>query len=296
MTDEGDQKNMGSITLGTKLFTRTAKTHQLLTSVPDAVDRVIIADDGDEDLSLLIREDWPFTLEIIDLPYDSGLGAGRQAIVDAVDSEYLLIVDTDHEVPDNVGALRDILEADPSIGGVSGMIDNGDGPTGLFHDLVERDGMLLRTFDHEPPAESIAGHRFREFDFVPNAALFRTDALAEYAWDPAYTIGREHLDFYVGHMDTDWRFGVAPDVVFPHHPGGSAFYERNRASATKLAESKRYFREKWGYDAVVYESDWKGKGSGDNPLHPLPYPDFMPLSAAITLKKVREAATLTLRG
>ena len=89
---------------------------------------------------------------------------------------------------------------------------------------------------------------FIEFDFIPNAAVFRKDCLEEYSWDPNYTIGGEHLDFYVGHWkETDWRFGICPNVSFQHFPGGSPEYLTERTNTNKLRASYQYFGEKWGY-------------------------------------------------
>lgn len=278
------------VTLGTKVFHRTAKLLQLLHSVPDGVSRVIVANDGDADLEHITTTDWTFDLTVIDLEYDAGLGAGRQAIVDALDTEYLLITDTDHELPENVLALRDVLDADPTIGGVAGFIDEGDGPRGLCHDLREQNNVLVRDLNPGKTSEEIAGHTFIEFEFVPNAALFRASALDEYGWDPEYVIGREHLDFYVGHWhQTDWRFGVCPSVVFPHYPGGSDSYSWHRHNFDKLDASRRYFLDKWGYEVVLHVDDYVGHGQGDGALHPLPTPRGLPLSVQARLKQAKRS-------
>jgi|AntRauTorcE11898_2_1112593.scaffolds.fasta_scaffold10214_2 GT2 family glycosyltransferase len=249
---------MADIAVGTKVFTRTKKLQQLLDSIEQTdIDRVYIADDGKRtpEKERVYEREYDFELDVIELEYDAGLGRGRKEIVDRLQDEtYLLIVDTDHEVPPNVSVLADQLAADPSIGGIAGTIVEPEHGR-VFQsakDFREEGEVLVRSADLQTKRiESIAGYPFTEFDFIPNAAMFRTACLDDYCWDPNYVIGKEHIDFYVGHWkQTDWRFGVCPSVCFNHFPGGDTTYETNRNSREKLEQSERYFQKKWGYEAV----------------------------------------------
>ncbi|MFB6121131.1 MAG: glycosyltransferase family 2 protein, partial [Halobacteriaceae archaeon] len=287
------------LTVGTKLFTRETKLKQLLQSIPETVDRVIVADDGpvnaaDRDVFNLVND--RLDLTVLNLEADAGLGAGRQAILEECGSDYLCIVDTDMEVPTNVTTLVDILDATPSLGGLSGFLRESGELTGLFHDLYETaDGdLLIRDVREEKERVSTAGGDYVPFNFVPNAAVFRTECLRDYGWDTEYVIGREHLDFYLGHWkQTEWKFGVCPDVAFPHYPGGSTSYMDDRRSSLKLRASRAYFREKWGYHSVIGVDDWLGRMKGDRPLHPLPTPP-MPLRWQARLKRARQSVEETL--
>lgn len=249
---------MVDIAVGTKVFTRTNKLGNLLLSINETdIDRVYLADDGEmtaEKESLYSRE-FDFELRVIDLEYDAGLGKGRREIVDQLDDEnYLLIVDTDHEIPVNVSILADQLDQDPSIGGIAGtLVEPGRGR--IFQsakDLHEEGKVLVASADtQEKTIESISDYPFIEFDYLPNAAMFRVEALEDYCWDPNYVIGKEHMDFYVGHWkQTDWRFGVCPGVLFNHYPGGDTTYVTNRHSIEKSTNAESYFFQKWGYVAV----------------------------------------------
>ncbi|WP_265108317.1 glycosyltransferase family 2 protein [Halosolutus halophilus] len=257
-----------AVALGVKVFNRTEKLEALLESVPaDEYDVVYVADDGrTEERTHLYERAWPFDLELIDLPYDAGLGPGRNAIVDALSEEYLTIVDSDHEVPTNAAMLVRQLEARPDFGGISGLLLEHGRIQGLCHDLFEEGDVLVRDTGSKT-AETVAGYPLVAFDFVPNVVTFRRACLEERAWDENYVIGREHLDFFVGHWrGTDWRFGTCPAVLFPHHPGGGSEYDSNRLDRTKLLASKSYFREKWGYDQIVAREFWLGNQSIDRPL------------------------------
>lgn len=248
---------MTSLAAGTKVFTRIGKLEQLLESLESVpVETVYVADDGEESAKKteLYRRSWEFDLVVLNLEYDAGLGYGRHEIAQVCNEDYLLIVDTDHIVPDRITILCDQLEADPEIGGIAGnIIEPQYGRVQQnAHDLHDKDRVLRR--DVNPKNKEmvmLAGEPFVPFDFIPNAAVFRSKCLDDYCWDPEYVIEKEHLDFYVGHLhNTSWKFGVCPSVNFNHYPGGDQFYESNRNSGSKSRQSTEYFLNKWEYESI----------------------------------------------
>lgn len=249
------------VALGTKVFSRVDRLAGLLDSVTrTSIDTVYVADDGEqnEEKDRLYTADYPFDLHVLDLEYDAGLAKGRNRIVEASEADYLLIVDSDHEVPPNVNTLVDQLEARPDLGAVSGLLYENGKMCGTCHDLHENGDVIVRDVRREKRVERVAGAPLVEFEFLPNVALFRRECLTEQAWDSEYVIGREHLDFYVAHKQrTDWKFAVSPTVLFDHYPGGDTGYVENRENRHKLERSKTYFLEKWGYRQVVLgQTDW----------------------------------------
>lgn len=247
-----------SFALGVTVFKRTEKLRLLLQSIPEFVDHVYVADDGEtskrEDL---YDDDWDFDLTVLDLAYDGGLGLGRKAITDELSEEYLLIVDSDQQVPDNVDLLVDQLEADGDLGAIGGLFLEHGTLTGMCHDIYEDRKLLIRDTERGKETRTVAGAPLLEFDFIPNAAVFRKECLDDYSWDTEYKIGKEHLDFYVGHyQETDWRFGVCPRVLFPHDPGGDADFLETRHDPSRLLESKDYFLDKWGYRQILRQRYW----------------------------------------
>jgi hypothetical protein len=130
--------------------------------------------------------------------------------------------------------------------------------------LYERGAVIIRDVRKKKKVEKLAGDPLIRYDFLPNVAMFRKECLEDYCWDPEYVIGKEHLDFYVGHMkETDWSFGVNPGVFFDHYPdSGGEDYKKNRESIEKLKRSKDYFLEKWGYRQIVLgQTNWVGPSS-----------------------------------
>lgn len=190
------------------------------------------------------------------LEYDAGVGAKRNVLSERPDEKHLLILDSDMEVPHNFEVLRQQLEARPDVGGVSGMYLERGRISTVSTDLYTVGVDLHRGIRERPTIERVSESPFVEFDFHPQVGVFRTACFEDYTWDANYTIGGEHLDFYVGHKQTtDWVFGLCPEVLIPHDPGGSEEYVAHRYSELKNERSREYFLSKWGYDDIVQETD-----------------------------------------
>ena len=252
---------MANIAAGTKVFSRTDRLAGLLDSLSGTpVDTVYVADDGEpsEEKTALYERDYDFNLEVLDLEYDAGIGYGRNQVFNASDESYFLVVDTDHEVPPDIDRLADQLEARPSLGGVAGLLFEHGKIRGVCHDLYERGDVLVRDVRDEKEVQRVAGEPLVEYDFIPNACLFRRECLEDSMWDPEYVIGKAHLDFYwTQKRETDWSFGINPTVLFDHYPGGDTTYVANRRSMEKLKRSKRYFLDKWDLRGLVLgRTDW----------------------------------------
>lgn len=252
---------MSEIALGVKIFSRADKVSDLLDSVPETpVDTVYIADDGNptDEKTALYEDTYEFDLEVLDMEYDAGVGPGRNRIVEASDEPYLLIVDSDHRIPPEIDRLLDQLKSRSDLGGVAGLLLEQKKIRGVCHDLKIRDSVLVRDVWDKKTVHRVADSPLVEYDFVPNAILFRRECLEDSRWDPEYVIGKNHLDFFLTHKrETDWSFGINPTVLFGHYPGGDTTYTTNRDSMEKLVRSKQYFLDKWNLKAIVLgQTDW----------------------------------------
>lgn len=261
---------MASVTLGTKIFSRSTKLENLLKSVPRTnIGNVVVADDGpkSDEKRTILENNYEFDLTVLDLDYDAGLGYARKRIVDETKSDYILFVDSDHVLPSHIDTLIDQMEVMPRIGAISGSIVEPENQriylTG--QDFYERRSVLIRdAFHKDKDVRIVAGSPFIEFDYISTVGLYRRDCLLDYNWDPEYVIGGEHLDFFVGHWkNTTWKFGACPEVIFHHYPGGDLEYMSNRESEKKLNHSRRYFLQKWGYQEFKVKNRSWIKGSGN---------------------------------
>lgn len=260
---------MPSLALGVVVLNRVNKLSRLLESVEGtATDSVYIADNGKQtaEKEALFSRKFDFNLNVLDLEYDIGLGASRDAIVNALDEKYILIADSDHKYIDGIDRLVSILESREDIGGVAGSVIEPE--RGRIwqsaKDFYESGPDLVRSADYnQKELQQVNESVFVQFDFIPYPTLYRTECFEDYSWDPEYPLGRAHVDFYVGHWkQTDWVFGICPQVHFVHYPGGNQNYISHRRDDEKYQHAKSHFRQKWGYSSVQpgkgYWYDTKG--------------------------------------
>ncbi len=257
------------IALGVKVFYRTQKLNDLLNSIEGhPISTVYVADDGKtEERRHLYDKEYSFNLKLLDLEYDAGQGYGHEKIAEVMNEDYLLLTDPDHRII-NINPLMSILSGRKDLGGVAGLLYKTNGQIqGNAHDLYEYGNTLVRDINNNKNLQYVEEHPLVEFDFVPGVGLFRREALEDYSWDPEYVIGKDHLDFYVGHWrETDWNFAVYPGLVLFHNPGGSSDYLSFRLDTRKTWHGKSYFLKKWGYDQIVMRDHWKGITSNDGTI------------------------------
>jgi len=262
------------VALGTKIFSRAEDLRRLLESVPSWISRVYIADDGEitEEKSTVYRSDYHFQLEVLDLDYDIGVGAGRNVIVDTVTEDYVFIVDPDHQLPPTTGLLYEQLKARPEIGGIGSVIvepenDRLYSQAADFREVSTNDGEKLvretRGIEGEKSVRIVQGAPLVEFDFIPQATLFRRECLEEQAWDEEFITEYEHTDFFVSHWkNTDWKFAISPSVQMLHYPGGNTEYLLNRQDPEKAEHGREHLLNKWKYTNMeTTEGRWIEAGS-----------------------------------
>lgn len=246
---------MRDIAVGATVFQREEKVANLLNSIDtdSPIKTVYLGDNGEitERKKQIYNREYHFKLKVLDLEYDSGLGHSRKKIVEESEEPYLLIVDSDIQIPHNILQLYTILQQREGLGGVGGILIERDHIRSDCCDLYENDPILLKHIQGSKEVKQIAGAPLVEFDQIQNVAMYRRECLEDYCWDSAYTIGWEHEDFFIGHKKkTDWSFGVCPEVMFRHYPGGNENYTSKRRNKERLKEAKKHFLEKWGYKQV----------------------------------------------
>lgn len=214
---------------------------------------------------------------VVPVPFDAGLSASRNALVASMDVDYLALCDDDFILgPASVfpAAIR-VLEADPGLAVVGGMLHDFDGSTErvrnweMFLDYDARHRRVTATPIYAYPAESrrVAGEVVYECDAVLNFAVFRKDVFASgVRWDESIRINGEHEDFYL-HLKqlTPWKVAFLPEMTalhwYAYQPGE---YSRLRGRE----EGRQVFLRKWRLRAHLEI------GRGHRPLDGRPVPDW----------------------
>ncbi len=257
------------VVVGVPFLQREAKLQQLLESAVTnpAIDSVVVADNGDES-ERDVYGDYGDAVDVLDLPFDAGIGACRAAVAKQTDAEYLVVVDSDMEIPRNIDTLVQILERDPGLGAVAGILEeNGQVRAGVcdFHEDEHFRGRtaLVQSIREDKSVEWSTGYPVARFDKLPNAMVVRRACVDDYGWDSDLK-DKEHLDWFLGHYhETDWEFGVTPAVLFRHHTSRDNDSEYQQQFRFGNDERQQRYRErlleKWDYDRVVYGSNrWFG--------------------------------------
>lgn len=151
------------------------------------------------------------------LPFDCGVSAARNHLVESTPSEYKLVVDDDGVFTEHtdVDAMVALLEAVPEAGAI-GLTVYGEGGTVSVGTRLERRGATLRQFVDEEPFEERAGIRFKRVDCLPNCVLARRELFDDVRWDPVLKTAAEHFDFFLRMQETPHSALYAPDVSGKH--------------------------------------------------------------------------------
>jgi GT2 family glycosyltransferase len=245
-----------SVDIVIKTFMRPACLRRLVDSItaryPGAP--LNIADDSelDEDTASYYAGLERQGHQVVLLPFNVGVSAGRNALVDRTSRPYLLLLDDDRVFTEDTSleALLDVLQADPSIGVAAGSsVDNGTDLVSYEHNLRVKH-RLVHYYPVGPATTPIGGHPCRVAQGVHNFALFRREVFATTRWDDELK-SMEHTDFFLRLSRTPWKVVHVSDVSVAHFhespPGYDAFrYDR--------ANNERG-EKKWDIIGSVYHTD-----------------------------------------
>ncbi len=157
--------------------------------------------------------------ELHRLPFDCGLSAARNHLVESTPEKYKLILDDDFRFTrrTDAAALARLLEAVPEAGAVGGGVGR-DGRIPHRGTMLVREGKTLRQLPARGPEEEQHDLRFMRVDCVPNFVLFRAEVFERIRWDPALKIAGEHIDFFLRFQETPFKVLYSPETTVDHQP------------------------------------------------------------------------------
>lgn len=209
------------------------------------------------------------------LPHDAGVSAARNAAVELVETEYILLADDDFVIGHDTSLFAPvtILDSDNSVDIVGGLLYDIYGALDFsagherrwerifFHD--ENEGLLvsLPVDSFYPLERRVKGYSYFVCDAVMNWALMRKSIFSRGAkWDEIYTCNGEHEDFYLNiKKNTDLRVVYSSDFfAYHHHPLDHRYItKRERLEGWRQFGLKwnirQYFNPPWGIQ--VFDRD-----------------------------------------
>lgn len=230
---EHDRSVASQLTFGVTAFERVLHLERIVESLlrarPNA--RIIVADNGREKAKL------PPSVKVVHLPFDCGVSAARNALIDRLETDYLFLLEEDFEftTETRVERLLDVLEQNPEIGFVGGS---------LYQDGRKLDyAVNLRRFREtlylEPSRYDLLttpnGTTYRPCDMCFNFGLIRREMLREHRWPEELKVGEHSAYFSAVKQAARWRVAHCDQVRAIHHrEGRTPTYNRYRGRAAEM--------------------------------------------------------------
>ena len=218
---------------------------------------VLVAFDGpseywEEHKKIVFDANQIINAEIYRFPYDYGLSACRNRLIELISETFFLMIDDDIVVPSNIWSASPIFYVDNHIAAATfGWLENS-----LIYqidawDIVIRDNKILtKTIRWSKQKQVINGFVFiLPFDFVPNQGFWRRKFFDDFKWDEHYIIEAEHEDLALQAWPSEWKFAVCTNMFLVHlHDRTDDKYRSQRFSKQKMKNSWSYFFHKWNLE------------------------------------------------
>lgn len=153
------------------------------------------------------------------LPFDCGVSAARNHLMESTTATYKLLLDDDFVFcgTTHVDAMVRLLDAHPESGLVGGSVSR-NGRIRNVGTLLRKRGRTVCQLPAPERCDEHDGIRFKRTDCVPVFALARRELAKHVRWDPALKTAGEHFDFFLRMQDTPYGVLYAPDVTIDHPP------------------------------------------------------------------------------
>jgi len=215
---------------------------------------ILVAYDGPSELweahkKIVFEANQIVDAEIYRFPYDYGLSACRNRLIELVSEPFFLMIDDDILVPSNIWHALPIMLSKPYIAAATfGWIEKQ-----LIYQIdawdikIENNKILTKTVRWPKEKYIINGFQFiLPFDFVPNQGFWSRRFFEEFKWDEHYIIEAEHEDIALQAWPSKWQFAVCSNLFLIHlHDRSDKGYHAHRFSKSRMARSWIHFFHKW---------------------------------------------------
>lgn len=199
---------------------------------------------------------------VVEMPFDAGVCATRNALVERVETPYFILCDDDFVWSEETNFFDPLtlLKANPAVAVVGGRLYDIYSPTPskaaprhweryMHLDPIKRKLLMVPLERTQPKAVRVGRSVGYQVDAVLNFALMRRAAFEDGAlkWDAQFKSNGEHEDFYLNLKGTPFEVLYCPKMIAYHYSVMTAGYGqlRNRTEGWKL------FSKKWGVDHIV---------------------------------------------
>jgi N-acetylglucosaminyl-diphospho-decaprenol L-rhamnosyltransferase len=211
---------------------------------------VVVVDNASEDgTAAFVREQFP-SVRVLELERNVGFGAAANAGVDAVDSEYVLVLNPDaRPLDDGLASLQACAAAHPNAAiAVPALVDASGQPQ------PSRIGYPTWRWTGSPAVTSFPGRRLASGDqgFAVGAALLvRREAFRSVGgFDPDYFLFYEEVDLCLRLEQAGWGIVSCASATFRHAGGASTRRDWAESYRRQLAGHLLFIRKHHGAAAA----------------------------------------------
>lgn len=225
---KGDRFNK-EVTFCIKTFERQKSFERLIRSLEHVYPRakVLVVDDSRhpyaEESLQGVNLDWM----VIPVPYDIGLGAGRNMLLSFVLTEYFVLLDDDYEIGRPVfnKALAELKNTNADLVAVTlWNVNKGR------KDAICQNAMVVGEWIVQTKVPLSGGkNRVGRANMVNNCFVAKTAVIRRLGWDPVFKIAGEHTDFALRSIVDDLHFRIIDIPGAYHHPDRPAEYKKMRS-------------------------------------------------------------------
>jgi len=202
---------------------------------------------------------------LFELPFDLGVAGVRNESLKRIPDEYEFIVICEDDIiftkETKLECWRKILDAEPDVGIVGGLLITPDGDEQHYeaNTWIENDTHYIEKVEN-PEWRAVDGINYFLCDLILNVFMMRRAVWDKVKWDEQFKTALEHSDFFLRvKYDSKWKVAYTPDVYMVH--------DSNKENTEYLKYRQRpvgwrLFGRKWG---VTYSI------SSFNKINPLRY-------------------------
>jgi len=215
--------------------------------------RCVVVDDSKEPTLDASYAHWD-KIDYALLPFDTGLGAARNAMIDRVKTPYCLYLDDDFVFNQHstIEFFRAILEAGKA-DIVTGQVKEGK-RVRKYHGLLHRakKALVYKRANRGTGTVPFNGRelKYEQVDIGLNFFLGRTDVLRKVRWDPELKINT-HTDFFY-RAKSQCKIVFCPHVYCAHRPERTKEYSKLR--------HRKYYKKmlaKHGFERMIRQGQWR---------------------------------------
>ena len=220
--------------------------------------KIIVADDSSDELKKEnqeiinnLKKNDKINIEYINLPFDTGLSAGRNIIVEHCTTKYIMIIDDSRTFNKNTrifDMVRFLEETDYDL--IAGVIPDRRGNNSLYYGIFDKiyDNNGITHIEVKKKEDFIKNSYFKKVyktNITLNIFIARTSSLAKSKWNNELKVGEHELFFY-NYFKNDFKCAVTNEVDFIQAPHYIRVYPRRFRRYRKRAyTNKKHTELEW---------------------------------------------------